>query len=51
MGFVPFTSFFPQEKNKEILSRNVVELQKKVRWALGFWGSQDKSTLERKLIS
>lgn len=35
--FVSFTSFFPQEKNKEILSRSVVEVQKEVRWALHFF--------------
>lgn len=54
--FVSFTSFFPQEKNKEILSRSVVEVQKEVKWDQLFWGeggwSQDnKPTLERRLIS
>ena len=40
MRFVSFTSFFPQEKNKEILSRSVVEVQKEVRWALYFLGGE-----------
>lgn len=40
MQFLSFTSFFPQEKNKEILSRSVVEVQKEVGWALIFWGRE-----------
>ena len=57
MRFVSFTSFFPQEKNKEILSRRVVEMQKEVRWdQLSFlggegWSQDNKPTLERRLIS
>ena len=57
MRFVSFTSFFPQEKNKEILSRSLVEMQKEVRWdQLSFlggegWSQDNKPTLERRLIS
>ena len=40
MQFLSFTSFFPQEKNKEILSRSVVEVQKEVGWALIFGGGR-----------
>jgi hypothetical protein len=48
--FIIFTSFSPQEKKNKTLSRNVVELQKKVRGTIGFkipWISRTLSSQEK----